>query len=205
VFANTACSGHFLRFNTPFSNRQLAIKAIQVRLPDNSFIQSTHTCNIDISGLLPTATKAHIFKTFAHVLLSIPVLADHGCTMSFTKDAVIVTLQDNIILQGYRNHAMGMWTVPLVPNPHSTPLANHAIQPTHESPLFQAANSAYHMKNKKELAMFYHAAAGYPIPSTWIKAIQAGNYTTWPALTADLISRNLPASIIMAKGHMQQQ
>jgi hypothetical protein len=53
--------------------------------------------------------------------------------------------------------------------------------------------------------MFYHAAAGYPVPSTWIKAIQAGNYTTWPALTATLITKHLPKSAATVKGHMQGQ
>jgi hypothetical protein len=74
------------------------------------------------------------------------------------------------------------------------PIARPALEPIapQATPLFQAANSAYHTTSKRELALFYHAVAGYPVPSTWIKAIQAGNYTTWPSLTATLITKHLP-------------
>jgi hypothetical protein len=133
------------------------------------------------------------------------MLANHRCTTSFTRDAVIVTLDGHIVLQGFRDRPTGLWTVPLGAIPQTNPTTTTRPPTSQEPILFQAANSAYHMKNKKDLATFYHAAAGYPVPSTWIQAIQAGNYATWPGLTDELISRNLPASIITSKGHMQQQ
>jgi hypothetical protein len=144
---------------------------------------STHTCNIDIPGLSDTATRGHIFAKFAHALLSIPVLADHGCTTPFTCDAVIVTLKDVVILQGYRDRATGMWTVPLTPSP---PLDS----PPPTAPTEQRANSAYHTRGKKELVM---------------QAIQAGNYTTWPELEPSLVTKHLPKSSVTVKGHLHGQ
>jgi hypothetical protein len=34
---------------------------------------------------------------------------------------------------------------------------------------------------------------------TWIKAIEAGHFTTWPGLTADLVRKHLPKSIATTK------
>ena len=44
------------------------------------------------------------------------------------------------------------------------------------------ANNAYNMPSEKELVRFLHAAAGFPVKSTWLAAIRAYNYATWPCL-----------------------
>eukprot|EP00957_Ditylum_brightwellii_P135003 10293686-Ditylum_brightwellii.AAC.1 len=51
---------------------------------------------------------------------------------------------------------------------------------------------------------FLHAAAGYSVPSTWIKAIQKGYNISWPGLTANNVRRYLPKSSITARGHIDQ-
>ena len=63
------------------------------------------------------------------------------------------------------------------------------------------SNSAFAMKTKPDLAVYYHRAAFCPVPSTFISAINAGNFSSWPGLTADLISKHLPKSIATAKGN----
>ena len=45
------------------------------------------------------------------------------------------------------------------------------------------AYSAYDLRSVRALIRYFHAAAGYPVRSTWLKAIGSGNYTTWPGLT----------------------
>ena len=49
-----------------------------------------------------------------------------------------------------------------------------------------------------------HAAAGFPIPSTWLKAIKNGNFNTWPGLTYNNAAKYFPQSIETTKGHMVQ-
>ena len=39
------------------------------------------------------------------------------------------------------------------------------------------------MPSVKALVRFLHAAASFPVKSTWLAAIRAGNYATWPGLT----------------------
>jgi hypothetical protein len=54
-------------------------------------------------------------------------------------------------------------------------------------------------------ANMLHATCGYPVPSTWIWAIDNGHFATWPRLTADLVQKHLPKSMATAQGHMHQQ
>ena len=57
------------------------------------------------------------------------------------------------------------------------------------------ANNAFAMATKPDLAMYYHCAAFPPIPTTFISAINNGIFSTWPGLTAELISKHLPKSL----------
>ena len=40
--------------------------------------------------------------------------------------------------------------------------------------------NAYWINTKKELVSFYHAAAGWPVISTWIEAINRNAFASWP-------------------------
>ena len=62
-------------------------------------------------------------------------------------------------------------------------------------------NNAFAMSTKPNLAMYYHRAAFSPVPTTFISEINNVNFSTWPGLTAELISKHLPKSLATAKGH----
>ena len=62
-------------------------------------------------------------------------------------------------------------------------------------------NNAFAMATKPDLAMYYHRAAFSPVPTTFISAINKGNFSTWSVLTAELISKHLPKSLATTKGH----
>ena len=49
-----------------------------------------------------------------------------------------------------------------------------------------------------------HTVCGYPVKSTWLKAVKAGNYTGWPLLTAKNVSKYYPESTETPKGHLNQ-
>jgi hypothetical protein len=48
-------------------------------------------------------------------------------------------------------------------------------------------------------------AAGFPVMATWIKAIKAGNFITWPGLTNTTVTKHFPESDETVKGHMKKQ
>jgi hypothetical protein len=43
-----------------------------------------------------------------------------------------------------------------------------------------------------------------PSHQTWMQAIDAGFFTTWPGLTFALVRKHLPKSVATKKGHLRQ-
>ncbi len=67
---------------------------------------------------------------------------------------------------------------PAVAQPHSTPptlSTQHQQMETHKR--------AYDLPSTRALIEYLHATAGYPMKATWIDAIKACNYKSWPGLT----------------------
>ena len=56
----------------------------------------------------------------------------------------------------------------------------------------------------KALVKYFHAAAGYPVYSTWLAAIKAGNYSSWPGITYSNARRYCPSADETIKGHQVQ-
>ena len=48
---------------------------------------------------------------------------------------------------------------------------------------------AYDPPSVDALVWYFHAAAGFPLCDTWLKAINVGNYKTWPGLTLQNASK----------------
>ncbi len=49
-----------------------------------------------------------------------------------------------------------------------------------------------------------HAVCGYPVKSTWLKAIKAGNYVGWPMLNERNVQKYYPKTIKTAKCYLNQ-
>jgi hypothetical protein len=43
------------------------------------------------------------------------------------------------------------------------------------------------------------------VTDTWIKAIRAGHFSTWPGLTEDLVRKHLPKELATVKGYLSQR
>jgi hypothetical protein len=68
----------------------------------------------------------------------------------------------------------------------------------------QQANIVYNLPSTKQAIKWMHAICGYPVKSTWLKAIKAGNYMGWPMLTEHNVQKYYPKTIKTAKGHLNQ-
>jgi hypothetical protein len=66
------------------------------------------------------------------------------------------------------------------------------------------ANSIYDLPLTKQAIKWMHAVCGYPVKSTWLKAIKAGNYVGWPMLNECNIQKYYPKTIKTLKGHLNQ-
>jgi hypothetical protein len=61
-------------------------------------MESVATTQLNIPELSMKAKTAYHFNEMEQLLLSIPLLADDGCKINLTKDNIVVTKNDKIIL-----------------------------------------------------------------------------------------------------------
>ena len=113
---------------------------------------------------------------------------------------ISIKLKNDPILTGIRNGNNNLWKIPL-------PKAEEKILASKQTATNDVALSAYNQKTAADLASYLHACAGYPVPSTWIKAIKKGFYSSWPKLDRirgpKWIEKHLPKSVVTWMGHMK--
>ncbi len=180
--------------STPANDKQPTRTPITVKLPDGNKIKSTHTCQLNLPLLPAAATKGHIFPALAnHTLLSVGVLCDNGCNVTFKQERVDIAHADKIVYSGKRKEN-GLWTISLDADKSSdvTPTSNAAIETMDQGPL-------------PDLINFLHASCFSPATSTLIKAINNNHFTTWPSFTVQNVQRHLEKSTATAMGHLDQK
>ena len=64
---------------------------------------------------------------------------------------------------------------------------------------------AYDLPSVEALIRYFHAVAGYPIRSTWLKAISAGNYSSWPGLTLTNATKYCLSATATIMGNLVQK
>ena len=115
---------------------------------------------------------------FKHNILGIGNLCDQDCKFLFKKHSVIIYDRNNKpFLKGWRETSGAkLWRISLRPDLanclpcHEDPMANSQEEATLE------AFSAYDLPSIEALVIYFHAAAGYIVRDTWLKAVKAGNY-----------------------------
>ena len=98
--------------------------------------------------------------------------------------------------------ANGLWhinlahqpTKPLTHDLHNTPLPMAAPP----EPL-AVANSGYYLEKKRDIIVYLHRSCFRPLPSIWIKAIDAGFLSTWSSLTSKLVCAHMRGSTATLK------
>jgi hypothetical protein len=97
-------------------NSKKALHPLKIKLPDGSFIESTHTCNLDIPWLPAHMTEAHIVPGLSHSsLISTRKFCDAGCKVTFDADECRVYYGQKLVLSGKRDTQTGLWKVPINP------------------------------------------------------------------------------------------
>ena len=117
---------------------------------------------------------------FRHTLIGVGPICDTDCTVTFTRESLIVCdTQGTPVLTGWRE-APGpqLWRIALQPGEANLPRMLH---PANMATL--EAYSAYGLPSVAALTRYFRTMSGYPVRSTWLTAISAGNYSSWPGLT----------------------
>ena len=152
-----------------------------------------------VTNVLPALTQDS--------LLSIKTLADNGYTTIFypydrgaevhSDDTVSFVFKDKAHLQAWRD-IKGMWQV-TIPQA-SQKDAKQAIK----TAVHEVVNNVYELPSTQQVVRFLHAALGFPVKSTLIKAINHGNLATFPGLTVASVNKFFPESDETQKGHLKQ-
>ena len=105
-----------------------------------------------------------------------------------------LTTSRDPVLQGWRD-VNGLWRF-------ST---NERRDAQHHMSTQELAANVYNLPSVAQTIRYLHAAAGFPVKDTWIKAIKCGNYKSWPGITPDIVSKHFPESVETQKGHLKKQ
>ena len=109
--------------------------------------------------------KAHIFDGLHSAsLISLGQLCDDDCVTILDKNEINIIKVKTLILKGHRKKTDGIWDIPI-----SRPVKHRAM--------------AIITKEKKtELIQYLHGFCFIPTPITFLKAVNNGNFLTWPDL-----------------------
>ena len=130
--------------------------------------------------------------------------------MHFHKFTVtIYDLQGIPLLQGWQDSkGSKLWCFSLRPQNFTPYYAEKygqafTVIPKSKSSDLQAF-SAYDLPNVEALVRYVHVAAGFPVKSTWLDAIKAGNFASWSGLTYQNASKYCPSYEETIKFNMAQ-
>ena len=145
------------------------------------------------NNLPEKARLVHLFPDLKKCLISLGQLCDAGMTITLTSG--IITVSDSKskekVLTGKRDSTDGMWYLNL-----------EAIAST---PKKYEANSVYEMNKSEDIIKYLSTVMWNPIPESWITAIDAGFFATWPGLTSKLVRKYLckDRNIETDQGHLR--
>jgi hypothetical protein len=143
---------------------------------------STHVCDIAIPSL-PTVLVGHVLPNLAVAsLIGIRPLCNARCTVTFDDDKCGVLYNGNLILRGWKDAAMDLWTLPINPGPMQT--AQQRSAPIFDRSLHEIPTDIHHgvhlatfthsIKTRANGVKFSHQSLCNPKISTLLKAVCKG-------------------------------
>eukprot|EP00804_Cyclotella_cryptica_P007549 CCRYP_010638-RA/>CCRYP_010638-RA protein AED:0.05 eAED:0.05 QI:0/0/0/1/1/1/3/0/1237 len=180
----------------------------QVGVANGSTSKAKYISHLPFPQLSPNAVLADSFVDFPQSLMSVGKTCDDGTVVIFTQSGVtvnkdtdvLITCQCEPLLIGARD-AHGRYRIPLTQH-------KGWWQPQRPSKkarqTLRHANSVYDLPSTEQAIRWMHAVCGYPVKSTWLKAVQAGNFIGWPLLTSRNVQKYFPETVETPKGHLNQ-
>ena len=207
---DSGADGHYLseKDRTKAGLPILRASTKQVSVANGDVSHGKHETVLPFAGLSKHAATADTFQDFPTSLMSVGKTADDGTISIFTKDGVtvhkehdvLITCRGEPLLIGVRDER-GRYRVPLVQQ-------RGQWQPRRPSKRARAAlgqaNSVYDLPSVEQAVRWMHAVCGFPVKSTWLKAIKAGNFHGWPLLNEKNVQKYYPETAATPKGHLNQ-
>ena len=158
--------------------------------------------------LSTTAADAYTFEEFPSSFMSMGKTSNDGNVSILTDEKVQVYKEADVLITcRVKPILIGKWVergryrIPLMQTKgHWRPRT-----PTKTcKKLLQEANSVYDLPTIEEAIKWMHKVCGYPVKSTWVKSIKAGNFTGWQILKKSNVSKYYPETTETTKGHLNQ-
>jgi hypothetical protein len=201
---DSGCTTHYLKRGVKCTNIKQAHIPIKVNLPNGSALRSTATSDVMCHKFNQKARAAHVINGLQHSLLPCGQMCDAG--YNFVVDSgeakVInrpINIEEEVIMSSKRDTTTGLCTLPL-DHMSATTMGEQYRKWQNEM-----SNNVYKFTNIYDATQYLYTAAFSPVKSTFLKAIDAGNFATWPTLTAQHVNKYLEKSEASIKGHMNQQ
>ena len=180
----------------------------KVQVANGEVVKAKNVTALPFPQLSARARQADTFEQFPTSLMSVGQTSDDGTISIFTKDGVTVHKEEDVlitckgepILIGKRDEH-GRYRIPLTQQ-------RGQWQPRRGSKrqrdFLRQANSVYDLPSTEQAIKWMHAVCGYPVKSTWMKAVAAGNYIGWPLLTVKNVNKYYPETNETSMGHLNQ-
>jgi hypothetical protein len=216
AICNSGATNHFVPESFQGGEEDTTRKGLEVGCANNQIIQSVSTDTLNFLKMKKGSNICHKFKDedMANPLLSIPQLAQNGNDILMAEGKVLVidrvreellldgTMDPNrrlYLVYGKENHALTVSPMNTAQKTLKTAQVSNRVPQLQKRAL--SANE-YEVKAILNLIRFLHAAAGYPVIKTWLKAIEKNYYIGWPGLTTKRVRKYLLPSEHTAKGHL---
>jgi hypothetical protein len=170
-------------------------------------MRTTHTMDLLLQKLPPDARMAHHLPELVNNLFSVAVLSNAGCKVYFHSTGCKVSLNKEIILQGWRDPTNQLWRVKITNDGWITNLKIKDDDTTCETPAGPAvvkANSLHECDNTCQLVNFCHVTLNYLAVSTLVKAMGKGYLKGCAGLTSRHVCQHIIIINEMETGHMDQ-
>jgi hypothetical protein len=162
------------------------------------------------------AREMNIVPGLHSTLVSVPKTVDEDYIVVFDKKSAktydatttMISATEQSVLEAPRCTSTGLWLMPLDADEGKENDDHHKgnIERENASNIEGAsekANAIFKLPSTRQTIMYHHASAG--IKETFLDAIRAGNYATWPGLTVAALHKYFPDSDETQKGHMKGQ
>ena len=134
AIADTGATSIFIMEGADVDNKCIAKDPLTINLPDGKKVVSTHVCDINIPGL-PTMLMGHIIPSLKVAsLIGIHPLCKAGCKVVFNNAKCEVIFNNKVILTGYKDPSMDLWTLLLPTGRMWTTLTLDTVTMTPTSP-----------------------------------------------------------------------
>ena len=186
----------------------LKVSSKRVGVANGDICKAKNVTQLPFPQLSEKASRADTFDNFPTSLMSVGKTADDGTISIFTKTGVTVHKETDVLIRckkapiliGVRDEH-GRYRIPLIQKRGQWQPQTPSKKQRRD---LEMAGNVYDLPSTEQGIKWMHAVCGYPVKSTWLKAIAAGNFIGWPLLTVQNVKKYYPETTETPKGHLNQ-